>query len=168
MSAPLILTLKLDAASSGFFDDLRVRHFPPDRNFLRAHVTLFHHLPGADLGNIKRDLTKICIENAPFSLAFTRWRFLGKGTAMTIKSEDLLNLRARLVRLWNENLTAQDRQKFQPHITVQNKVAPAEARELFEKLSADWQVRRGEARGLSLWHYLGSNWRLEKDFLFSD
>ena len=164
--APLILTLKIDRAAFDFFDGLRGRFFPPERNFLQAHVTLFHHLPGALIENVKQDLAQICSETDSFPLAFTRWRFLGKGTAMMIESEELLKLRARLAHLWNEHLTRQDKQKLQPHITVQNKVAPEAARELYEKLSADWQPTDGTAHGLSLWHYLGARWKLEKDFLF--
>ena len=44
--APLILTLKLDQASFTRLDALRQAHFPPERNWLSAHLTLFHHLPG--------------------------------------------------------------------------------------------------------------------------
>ena len=49
-AAPLILTLTLDEATQAYFNDLRRQHFPPNINYLAAHLTLFHHLPGADLG----------------------------------------------------------------------------------------------------------------------
>jgi len=42
---PLILTLKLDEESQAFFDKQRALYFPPERNFLKAHLTLFHQLP---------------------------------------------------------------------------------------------------------------------------
>ncbi|WP_208644854.1 2'-5' RNA ligase family protein [Mucilaginibacter kameinonensis] len=41
----LILTLRLDEESQAFFDEMRKRHFPQERNFLKAHLTLFHQLP---------------------------------------------------------------------------------------------------------------------------
>ncbi|WP_204248378.1 hypothetical protein [Hymenobacter sp. PAMC 26628] len=44
--APLILTLALDTDSQAYFDELRRQHFPAKINYLAAHVTLFHHLPG--------------------------------------------------------------------------------------------------------------------------
>ncbi|WP_460504174.1 2'-5' RNA ligase family protein, partial [Hymenobacter agri] len=47
-AAPLILTLALDAASQAYFNDLRTQHFPPKINYLAAHLTLFHHLPGTE------------------------------------------------------------------------------------------------------------------------
>ncbi|GAA1871360.1 2'-5' RNA ligase family protein [Pseudonocardia ailaonensis] len=42
---PLIVTATLDAPTQERFDALRRRHFPSDRNFLAAHLTLFHALP---------------------------------------------------------------------------------------------------------------------------
>lgn len=166
MLRPLILTLKIDSASFEFFDDLRRKYFPPQRNFLAAHVTLFHHLPGDKLVEITSNLEEISDQTVIFSLEFTKWRFLGKGSAMAIESAELLRLRTRLSKLWEADLTAQDRQKFQPHITVQNKVAPGEARLLFEKLSTDWQTQTGFGEGLTLWHYVAPEWELEREFLF--
>lgn len=164
--SPLILTLNLDSASFHFFDALRQKYFPPERNFLAAHVTLFHHLPDAEIEIVKNDLAEICRKFAPFSLKFTRWRFLGKGSAMTIESDDLLKLRANLANKWFAWLTPQDGQKFQPHITVQNKTEPAEAKILFEKLSADWKEKTGGGEGLSLWHYENPRWRLAETMSF--
>lgn len=166
MFLPLILTLKIDAGSFHFFDEMRREHFPPERNFLAAHITLFHHLPGENIEPISDNLQQIANETGAFPLKFTKWRFLGKGSAIAIESNELLSLRARLTKLWNADLTAQDKQKFQPHITVQNKVAPDEARKLYEKLSADWQPKSGMGKGLTLWHYVAPRWKLEQEFLF--
>lgn len=166
MFLPLILTLKTDAESFQFFDDMRHAYFPPERNFLAAHVTLFHHLPGAKIEKIKTDLQEISAQTSIFRLEYTKWRFLGKGSAMTIESAELLRLRAALAKLWQEDLTAQDKQKFQPHITVQNKVLPDEARKLYEKLSADWQPKIGTGEGLTLWHYVAPRWKFEREFPF--
>jgi 2'-5' RNA ligase len=166
MFAPLILTLKIDNDSFDFFDELRRKHFPPERNFLSAHLTLFHHLPGDKLEKVRFELTRICAAQTVFPLEFPAWLFLGKGVAVKVAANELFDLHMQLVKLWNDWLTAQDRQKFQPHITVQNKVAPDEAKNLYEKLSRDWQSRDGHADGLQLWHYLGAKWKLEEEFLF--
>lgn len=168
MFLPLILTLKIDTESFQFFDQLRQLYFPPERNFLTAHVTLFHHLPGAKIEEIKSVLQTIADATSIFPLEFTQWRFLGKGSAMTIESAELLRLRAKLANLWQNDLTAQDKQKFQPHITVQNKVAPDEARELYERLSAEWKAKNGMGEGLTLWHYAGPNWKFEQEFPFQN
>lgn len=163
---PLIVTLKIDEKSFELFDRLRRRHFPPERNFLAAHLTLFHHLPGESLEDIRFELIEFCKNRKAFSLEFDNWRLLGKGVAVKIDSKELINLRAHLADIWKDWLTAQDRQKFQPHITVQNKVAPDEAKKLYENLARDWKTFDGNAEGLQLWHYLGGDWKLEEEFLF--
>ena len=63
-------------------------------------------------------------------------------------------------------LTAQDRQKFQPHVTVQNKVQPAEARALFERLRADFSPWPAEGTGLDLWEYRGGPWGFVEGYPF--
>ena len=166
MFAPLILTLKLDAASFQFFETLRREHFPPERNFLAAHVTLFHHLPGENFQQIKQNLLKVSSETKSFQLKFSGWRSLGKGVAMKIESAELLKLRGNLSAIWRDWLTAQDSQKFQPHITVQNKVAPDEARKLHNNLSEKHRSFTGSGEGMQLWHYLGGPWKLSQEFLF--
>ena len=166
MPPPLILTAQLDADSFGFFDSLRQKHFPPERDFLAAHVTLFHHLPGNEIERIEDDLRRLCADNKSFELSFPTLRFLGKGTAVEIESAELIRLRSTLAADWERWLTAQDKQKFKPHITIQNKVAPDEARKLYEELRANWQPRTGNAVGLQLWRYLGGPWKLEKEFTF--
>src|SRR3982750_174586 len=119
--APLILTLVLDASSTARFEALRRERFPPERNLAPAHLTLFHHLPGDQLGDI------------------------GAETA------ELTTLRTSLAHAWAPWLTPQDRQPFRPHVTVQNKAAPAEARALLERLSAGFVAFPVRAEGLLLW-----------------
>lgn len=164
---PLILTLKLDSASFWYFDDLRQKYFPPERNFLAAHLTMFHHLPGDESEKIKADARRICFECSEFPLKFTGWRSLGSGVAVRVEATLLVGLQGRLAAIWHEHLKPQDRQKFQPHITVQNKVAPDEAKALLAKLSAKPLPPDGMAKGVALWHYLGARWKLEDEFLFA-
>lgn len=45
LNAPLILTAMLPNDLHGWATELRNRHFPPERNHLQAHVTLFHAIP---------------------------------------------------------------------------------------------------------------------------
>jgi len=164
--APLILTLKLDAESFAFFDSLRRKHFPAERNFLSAHITLFHNLPGDRRERIEADLNDLRRRYKPFALRFLAWRFLGKGAAIEIESAELNRLRGELKNKWDEWLTVQDRQKFKPHITVQNKVAPEAARHLFDELSANWTSRDGAGVGIELWYYMNGPWKLSKEFAF--
>ncbi len=153
---PLILTLVLDAASQAFFDRLRRQHFPPERNVLDAHLTLFHALDGQQEAAILADI-RAAVEPA-FPIEVHGLRSLGRGVAYTIASERLAALRGRLATVWAPMLTAQDRQRFTPHVTIQNKVGAAEARALLTTLQAEFAPFQARATGLALWRYQGGPW----------
>ena len=53
MTAPIIVTALIGAPDFAFLDALRRAHFPPDRNHLRAHLTLFHHLQPSCVEELK-------------------------------------------------------------------------------------------------------------------
>ena len=165
--APLILTLKLDIESFAFFDSMRQKYFPVTRNFLSAHITLFHKLPGSQREQIENDLKELCRRYEPLALYFSQWRFLGRGAAIEVESIELQSLRDELKNKWNEWLSNQDFQKFKPHITVQNKVAPETARALFDSLSVDWTSRNGVGVGIQLWEYLNGPWKFAEEFMFN-
>ena len=156
-SRPLIVSLLLDDEAQERFDRLREEHFPPERNHLQAHVTLFHALPGEHLDAVRADLAAAADREA-FDVAVTGLRFLGRGVAYTLESAELGTLRAGLAADWAPWLTPQDRQRHAPHVTVQNKVDPAVARALHDRLLAGFVPYRVRARGLGLWSYLGGPW----------
>jgi 2'-5' RNA ligase len=164
--SPLIITAKMDADSFDYFNQLRQKYFPAERNFLSAHITLFHHLPGAQLDEVENFLKVVASRQYEFPLVFPSIKFFGRGCGVEIESSELISLRTKLANHWSEYLTEQDRQKFQPHITVQNKVAPNEARSVFEELKEPWQIKRGKAVGLQLWHYRNGPWQLANEFSF--
>src|SRR4051812_15442868 len=117
-TAPLILTLRIDERSFAFFDAQRRRHFPPERNFIPAHLTLFHHLPGEHLDSIRRDIEACASGQQPFPLDVTGLRSLGRGVAYVLASPELAGMRGHFALEWNDWLKPQDRQKHQPHVTV--------------------------------------------------
>ncbi|MFD1470520.1 2'-5' RNA ligase family protein [Hymenobacter caeli] len=156
--APLILTLTLDAESQAYFNGLRRRHFPPKINHLAAHVTLFHHLPGADEAPITARLAEVCRAQAPLAVQATGLRSLGRGVAIVLENAELRALHRRLQTAWAARLTPQDQQQLQPHVTVQNKVEPAVARQLLTNLQADFQSFTATGTGLALWAYRGGPW----------
>ena len=167
MSAPpLILTLALDAKSFALFDRLRRLHFPPERNFIPAHLTLFHHLPGDEAEAIRATLLERCRSQETLRLTASGLRFLGRGVAYALTSPDLIALRADLAKLWADWLKAQDRQRLQPHVTIQNKVGADRARALFEALQAEFSPFTIRGEGLLLWHYLGGPWEAVETFPF--
>ena len=155
---PLILTLQMDRRSQERFDSLRELHFPPERNHLRAHLTLFHKLPGEREAEISADLREICHDCEPLTMTATNLLFLGRGVAYQLSSPELAALRRVLATRWEPWLGAQDRQGFRPHVTVQNKVSPERARALREELLAAFSPFKVGGVGLSLWRYLGGPW----------
>lgn len=168
--APLILTLALDAASQAFFDELRAQHFPPARNFLKAHLTLFHALPGAAAEPISRYLQALSAGQDPLPLEVTGVQFMGQGVMYKLESPGLRRLHKALQTSWQTEfgfpLSGQDRQPLHPHVTVQNKVSAAQARALHEELSASFQPFGATGTGLRLWAYRGGPWEELGSFEF--
>ena len=95
MPEPLIVTLLLEETAQQRFDRLREQHFPPERNFLAAHVTLFHALPGEQLDAVLADLAEAA-DRPAFDVAVTGVRFLGRGVAYSLASSEVAALRAGL------------------------------------------------------------------------
>ena len=165
-AAPLILTLGLENAAQARFDALRRQHFPPERSLVPAHVTLFHDLPGAEGDAIAEELTLRCAETAPLTVRVAGLRFLGRGVAYALESRELGQLRATLARAWAPWLTAQDRQGYRPHLTIQNKASPEAARALLAALEGEFSAFDVTATGLLLWHYQGGPWDEAGRFAF--
>ncbi len=165
--APLILTAMLDDASQARFERERQRHFPPARNLIPAHVTLFHHLPGPEHAAIDAELAAACRRQAPEPFAVTGLRPLGRGTAYALHMPKVAALRERLVAAWRPWLTAQDRQAWRPHVTVQNKVSLQEAKRLHAELLAGFVPASGTVEGLCLWRYLDGPWEALRRFPFA-
>lgn len=166
--APLILTVRFDGVSFAIFDAARRRHFPPERNFIPAHLTLFHHIAGEEEVRFVADLNAIAARTPPFRLAVTGLRFLGYGSAYRIECAALTALRAELVSGWLDHLTPQDAQPFWPHVTIQNKAPARAARMLFDELNRDSVPFSAEATGLLLWRYRGGPWEAAGEFAFRD
>jgi 2'-5' RNA ligase len=165
MDAPLILTLALNDEAETFFDALRQQHFPPERNFLKAHLTLFHHLPPQQ-PQVSRDIEIFCMHQKPFTLQVSGVVSIGRGVAYKLESVVLQDLHLHLQRQWQSWLIPQDKQKLWPHVTVQNKAAPSAAHELLRQLQAAFTPFEAQGTGLRLWKYLGGPWELMQTFLF--
>ncbi len=155
---PLVLTLTLDEAATTFFNQLRQRHFPAERNYLEAHLTLFHQLPGAEADQLVSELHTVSQRYRPLKLAVSEVRLLGRGVAYRLESPLLQQLHRQLQKQWRSYLTSQDQQKLWPHVTVQNKVAPDEAKRLHEQLTKDFEPFEATGTGLHLWEYHGGPW----------
>jgi len=164
--APLILTLQFDERSFAFFDAQRRRYFPPGRNFIPAHLTLFHALPGEQLAKVQQDIEARASDQKPFTLDVTGLRPLGRGVAYALASSELTAMRGHFALIWNDWLKPQDRQNHSPHVTVQNKVDPTQARALLEDLRESFQPFQVTGVALDLWWYRGGPWEKVRSFGF--
>ena len=155
---PLIVTALLDTASALRFDAMRRAYFPAKRNHVPAHCTLFHQLPGERDHDVLRNLSRIAGAAVPFTVFTSGVLNFGRGVAYGLEAPALIGLRNELAIAFAPWLTEQDRQRYRPHVTVQNKADPAEARRLLvalEEAFEPWPVR---IEGLSLWRYRGGPW----------
>ncbi len=99
-SAPLILSLQLDAQHQDEFDRLREQYFPPALNIVPAHVILFHHLPGQEVSSIQQGIERITADQPPFRVQVSGLRSLGRSVAYTLESSALSSIRAQLANAW--------------------------------------------------------------------
>ena len=157
-AAPIIATATMGAADQRFFDALRAAHFPPERNHLAAHITLFHQLPPSCLDELDRLFRRIAADTPPPAAMLREVYSLGQGVAFRIESPELLAIRARIADHFAGMLTAQDRGVPRLHITVQNKVVAAEARALLAELASGFRPRPLAIKGLAAHHYRGGPW----------
>ncbi len=137
------------------FEALRRRWFPAERNLVPAHVTLFHALPDA-VEEAAEALAAVGRES--FDIEITGVRRLGRGVALDLASAELSRRRAAIARRFAGRLGRQDSAPFRPHVTVQNKVTPAEARALHASLSAGFERERAMAGAFHLWRYQCGPW----------
>lgn len=139
-------------------DGLRKAHFPPERNQLRAHVTLFHALPHHALEEARSLLSRMAAQNAPVDARLSTVMDLGSGTAFRIDSPAMMALRDEIADHFHGLLTLQDDQILRLHVTVQNKVLRKDAIALQISLQEAFVARPFTFAGLALHHYLGGPW----------
>ncbi len=164
-SAPLIVTAELPQALQSRADQLRQAHFPPERNFLKAHVTLFHALPPFCEDEV-RDRLAAEAAGPPVPAHLDGVMSLGRGVALKLSSPAMLDLRDRLADRLHGLLTAQDRQRPRLHVTVQNKVSPHDAKMLMKRLIDEIEALDFSFAGLGLHRYRGGPWETVKRWSF--
>lgn len=159
MNAPIIITAEMGKADKAWANALRRAHYPPERNIVDAHITLFHHLPPSHLAEIKSRLAAMAAAYTPPEAVLTEVMLLGKGVAYRIDSPDLLSIRDELADAFHGLLTPQDMARPRLHITVQNKVESAVAKALHAELSATFRPRPLRISGLAAHHYINGPWQ---------
>ncbi len=166
MNEPMIVTLKIDEASQGFFDEQRKAYFPAHVNYLDAHLTLFHVLPATE--KVIRSTLTTLSKRTRFMMQADSVKNTGNGVAYSILSRELMELHALMQKHFEPYLIAQDKQRLWPHITIQNKVTAFKALSLYEKLQTPFNPFKITATGFSAWIYLKGPWKHVEDFMFEN
>ncbi len=159
LNKPIIMTAQMGPADFAWADNMRRRHFPPERNRIGAHITLFHHLPPQALDEIKSAVVALTGNLPKPEASLSGLIHLGNGVAYRLHAPELLALRMELADRFAGLLVAQDQQTPRLHITVQNKVNPGAAQLLFEQLSDEFEPRPFVIRGIGLHYYIDGLWQ---------
>ena len=157
MAGALIVTAELAQRDFSWLEGLRRSHFPPDRNQLPAHLTMFHTLPPSVESEIRVRLAALA-KAPPPRATIEGLMDLGGGVAYRVVSTDLDRVREELAQALHGLLSFQDNGGWRPHVTIQNKVAPKVSRALMASLQSDFAPRPLSISGLGLHRYLGGPW----------
>lgn len=158
IGAPLIVTAGFSTADFQWLDGLRGQYYPPDRNRVPAHLTLFHHLPPSALQSLQSRLRDETRDVPAPQARLAAVRCIGRGVALDVDSPGLADIRARLADALELVLMPQDRAAWRPHVTIQNKVEPAAAKALAGELDRAFKPRPLAISALMLWRYVNGPW----------
>jgi len=156
--SPLIVTAELPQDLYSWATQLRTDHFPAERNYLKAHVTLFHALPPSAEGEVCDVLSALARDHPPVPARLEGVMKLGKGTALKLSSPGMIALWEEMADRFHGLLTPQDEHRPRLHITVQNKVTIEEAKALQAELAGRVVPQDFAFRGLELHAYKGGPW----------
>jgi hypothetical protein len=165
--APIIVTALFGREDQAWFDAQRRANFPPERNLLDAHCTMFHHLAPELAAELKQRLSALTRGRSAPQARIGGLMNLGKGVAYRIESPDLLAIRDDLADAFATMLIPQDRAGWRPHVTIQNKVEPGIAKTLYATLSATFTPRPVQIAGLASWWYRGGPWEALSRHMFA-
>jgi hypothetical protein len=157
MAGALIVNAEIGQADFGWLEGLRRAHYPPERNRVPAHLTMFHALPPSAESEARSRLAAIAKAKPPRA-TIDGLIDLGGGIAFRVVSPDLDQIRGDLAEELHGLLGTQDSGGWRPHVTIQNKVAPKIARALKSLLEMEFRPRPLAISGLGLYRYLDGPW----------
>ncbi|HEY0113685.1 MAG TPA: 2'-5' RNA ligase family protein [Allosphingosinicella sp.] len=163
--APLIVTALFGDGDNGWLQELRRAHYPPELNRVPAHLTLFRQLPPSVEQELNGRLAAYAAAPPPRA-QIASVMDLGAGTALRVLSEELEDIRYDLMLALKGLLTPQDSGAWRPHITIQNKVDPRDARRLQSQLKGRFDGRPLSIKDLAVWRYLDGPWEPVRSHTF--
>ena len=161
------MTALLGRQDQAWFNALRREHYPPERNVIDAHLTLFHQLPPSAADELKHRLSRETRGVRAPRAKVTGLMSLGGGVAYRIEAPELAHIREGLLEAFAGLLTPQDAGRWRPHVTIQNKVRPVLAKAVLAALSRDFAAREMEIAGLASWWYRGGPWEAHSRHMFA-
>jgi hypothetical protein len=157
VAGALIVTAEIAAPDLAWLEQLRREHYPPERNRVGAHLTMFHALPPSAEREVKASLSRLASQPKP-KASIEGLMDLGGGVAFRMVSTALDAIRRELATEFHGMLGAQDAGGWRPHVTIQNKVRAKEARALLDELNRQFRPRSLAISGLGLHRYLDGPW----------
>lgn len=157
MAGALIALAELGDADFAWLDALRRKHYPPERNRVPAHLTLFRALPPSAEAEVRRSLARAAQRAAPEART-SGMIDLGEGVALRVSSPGLEQVRDELAGEFHGLLSAQDRGPWIAHVTIQNKAEARAARVLLRQMREEFEPRAVKIRGLQLVRYADGGW----------
>lgn len=157
-NAPLLVTAELPSDILAWTDALRRAHYPPERNRLRAHVTLFHALPPSVEEELLQVLSELARAPAPQARIDGLMK-LDRGTALAVESPGMVELHGLIADRMHGLLSNQDTRPLRLHVTIQNKVASQHARALQAALAPELKPASFRFRGFGLYAWEEGLWR---------
>ncbi len=161
----MLVTAELPPDVQGWADQLRQQHYPPERNRLRAHVTLFHALPPSVEAEVVQVLAGLAAKPSPHAEICGVMK-LENGTAFAVNSPEMVDLHADIAERMHGLLSRQDAQPLRLHITIQNKVETRLARALQGELAANFRPRLFRFQGFGLYAWEEGLWRPLRTIVF--
>jgi len=155
---PHIVLAVLPDAVQARLDALRRAHYPPERNRVPAHCTLFHAVPGMVADELIRQLAALTAQTAPPHARIDRVIDLDSGTALGVFSPDLVALRDALADRFHGLLSGGDAVPPRLHVTIQNKVDRPAARALQRALGASWHALDARIPALAVHRVVDGAW----------
>ena len=165
MAGPLIVTADFATDDFAWLEGLRRTHYPAERNVVPVHLTMFQGLPPSAAEEVKQELARHAGGPPPRAMIAGLMNLSG-GVAFRVVSDDLEAIREAIADHFHGLLCAPDAAGWRPHVTIQNKVAPRQAKQLHEELERGFRQRPLGIAGLSVHRYRRGPWESLASYKF--
>lgn len=165
MAGPLIVTADFSATDFGWLEGLRRAHYPAELNRVPVHLTMFQGLPPSAVDEVKQQLAFHSAGPTPRAMVAGLMNLSG-GVAFRVVSDELESIREAIADHFHGLLCAPDAAGWRPHVTIQNKVPPRQAKALLDELEAGFRPRPLGIAGVSVHRYRGGPWETLATYKF--